>query len=101
MNPGGPLRTRRRHAAAPNQHTQPHHARQSLIGNQNAAPRSTRRHPQRRSTHAMACPAHRITTAQVRAGATPQPALIWTATGTDNLDTLSSNGVPVWYDEDG
>jgi hypothetical protein len=53
--------------------------------------------------HAMACPSHRITTAQVLAGAPLQPALIWTATGsgTDNLDTLSSNGVPVWYDEDG
>src|SRR6266536_2154096 len=50
----------------------------------------------------MACPSHRITTAQVRAGAPLQPALIWTATGSGtDLDTLSSNGVPVWYDEDG
>ncbi len=50
----------------------------------------------------MACPSHRITTAQVRAGAPLQPALIWTATGNGtDLDTLSSNGIPVWYDEDG
>jgi len=49
--------------------------------------------------HAMACPDHRLTTPQVRAGGPLRPALDWTATG-DGQD-LSSNGVPVWYDEDG
>ena len=49
--------------------------------------------------HAIACPAHRITTAQVRAGFPLRPALIWTAT-TERV-ALSSNGVPAWYDEDG
>jgi hypothetical protein len=49
--------------------------------------------------HAMACPAQRITTAQVHAGARLRPALIWTTT--DDEDALSSNGVPSWYDEDG
>jgi hypothetical protein len=50
MNPGGPLHIRRRHAAAANERTQPRHARQLLIGIQNAATPRTRRHPQRRST---------------------------------------------------
>jgi hypothetical protein len=51
------------------------------------------------ATHATACPSQRITATQVRAGARLRPALIWTTT--DNDDTLSSNGVPVWYDEHG
>jgi hypothetical protein len=49
--------------------------------------------------HATACPSRRLTGAQVRAGAPLRPALIWTAT--DRGDTLSSNGLPGWYDEDG
>jgi hypothetical protein len=48
----------------------------------------------------MACPSHRLTTAQVRAGFPLHPALIWTAAN-DEEDTLSSNGIPAWYDEDG
>jgi hypothetical protein len=51
------------------------------------------------ATHALTCPSQRITTAQIRAGARLRPALIWTTTDAD--DTLSSNGLPVWYDEDG
>jgi hypothetical protein len=47
--------------------------------------------------HAMACPTVRITHAQVAAGVAARPALIWTHTPDE--DTLSSNGVPVWYDE--
>ncbi|WP_158554098.1 tyrosine-type recombinase/integrase [Micromonospora deserti] len=50
MNPGKPLHTRRRHAAAADQHTQPRHAGQPLIGIQNAGLPPTRRHPQRRRT---------------------------------------------------
>jgi hypothetical protein len=48
----------------------------------------------------MACPSHRLTTAQVRAGFPLRPALIWTA-ATNEEDALSSNGIPAWYDEDG
>ncbi len=51
------------------------------------------------ATHAIACPSQRITAAQVRASARLRPALIWTTT--DEADTLSSNGVPVWHDQDG
>jgi hypothetical protein len=47
----------------------------------------------------VACPAHRLTRAQVLAGAPVGPALIWTATG--HGDTLTSNGVPGWYSEHG
>jgi hypothetical protein len=49
--------------------------------------------------HAMAVPAHRLTGAQVCAGDTVQPALVWTSDPTG--DWLASNGVPVWYDHDG
>jgi hypothetical protein len=49
--------------------------------------------------HAVACPTHRITRAQVHAGMPLLPALIWD--GSANTDTLSSNGVPVWHDEHG
>jgi hypothetical protein len=49
--------------------------------------------------HAMAVPAHRLTGAQVCAGDTIQPALVWTSDPTG--DWLASNGVPVWYDHDG
>ncbi|MFG2043959.1 hypothetical protein [Dactylosporangium sp. NPDC048998] len=49
--------------------------------------------------HAMACSAHKITDAQVRAGAPLRPALIWTGTAT--LDILQSNGEPAWYGKGG
>jgi len=49
--------------------------------------------------HALACPARRLTGAQVLAGAPSRPALVWTAT--EQGDLVSSNGVPGWYDEDG
>jgi hypothetical protein len=51
----------------------------------------------------MACPSHRLTTAQVRAGSPLRPALIWTAATDDDEveDALSSNGIPAWYDDDG
>jgi hypothetical protein len=47
----------------------------------------------------MAVPVHRLTGAQVCAGDTLQPALIWTSDPTG--DWLASNGVPGWYDPDG
>lgn len=49
--------------------------------------------------HAMACPAHKLTEAQVRAGSPLRPALTWTGTAT--LDILQSNGVPAWFGERG
>jgi hypothetical protein len=49
--------------------------------------------------HTMACPAHRLTGAQTRAGAALRPALVWA--GTPERDVLVSNGVPVWYGEHG
>jgi hypothetical protein len=49
--------------------------------------------------HAIACFTHRITGAQTVSGAPNGPALIWTGTAT--LDILTSNGVPVWYGENG
>src|SRR5439155_25537141 len=62
---------------------------------------SPRRHPP--AEHAIACPDHRLTTAQVRAGAPLGPALVWTATTDSQVggDTISSNGVPAWYDQNG
>ena len=47
----------------------------------------------------MACPDHRPTTSQVRAGVPLRPALVWTSTAEEQ--TLSSNGIPAWFDEDG
>ncbi len=47
----------------------------------------------------MACPRHRLTGAQAAAHAPDGPALIWD--GTTDADTLSSNGLPGWYDEHG
>ena len=49
--------------------------------------------------HAVACDRHRITAAQVLAGTTLQPALIWTGTATH--DILTSNGLPAWCTEHG
>jgi hypothetical protein len=49
--------------------------------------------------HAMACPSHHLTREQVAAGARLRPALTWTPT--DDGVALSSNGVPLWYDDDG
>jgi hypothetical protein len=45
--------------------------------------------------HALACSQHRITTAQTIAGQRLRPALIWTRPW--GQETLSSNGVPIWY----
>ncbi len=49
--------------------------------------------------HTMSLPQHGLSTAQVRAGAANQPALIWTAE--PDRDALSSNGIPGWFDEQG
>ena len=49
--------------------------------------------------HAVACPRHRLTTAEVRAGAPRRPALVWHSTPTG--DELVSNGAPAWFDRDG
>lgn len=49
--------------------------------------------------HALACPAHRLTNAQLLAGQPLRPALVWERD--DGEDTMSSNGVPVWCDSDG
>ncbi len=49
--------------------------------------------------HAVSCPSHYLTREQVAAGAPLRPALILAST--DDGIALSSNGVPVWYDEDG
>ena len=46
----------------------------------------------------MACPSHRLTQEQTAAGARQDPALILAPT--DGV-ALSSNGVPLWYDQDG
>jgi hypothetical protein len=51
------------------------------------------------AAHATTCPSQRLTQSQVRAGARLRPGLVWTTT--DEYDTLTSNGVPVWYDQDG
>ncbi|GAB3861850.1 hypothetical protein [Dactylosporangium cerinum] len=45
--------------------------------------------------HAMACPTHQLTDAQVRAGQPLRPALYWT--GSPKLDILQSNGIPAWH----
>jgi hypothetical protein len=45
--------------------------------------------------HALSCPQHRITGAQITAGELLRPALAWTRPG--GQETLTSNGVPVWY----
>jgi hypothetical protein len=47
----------------------------------------------------MSVSGYRLSTVQVRAAATNQPALIWTAE--PDRDALSSNGVPGWFDEQG
>jgi len=49
--------------------------------------------------HAVACRHHRLTPAQVRAGARSGPALVWQATVIG--DVLASTGVPAWFDDDG
>nr|MDT0658762.1 hypothetical protein [Micromonospora sp. DSM 115978] len=49
--------------------------------------------------HALAAPERRITRAQALAGSATQPALIWESEP-DN-DWLGSNGVPIWYAQDG
>src|SRR5262249_11857556 len=49
--------------------------------------------------HGMACPTHRLTTAQTRALAPTRPALIWT--GSPMMDVLVSNGMPAWYGDGG
>jgi hypothetical protein len=49
--------------------------------------------------HAMACFDHRITRAQILAGAASGPALVWT--NTPMRDVLTSNGLPGWYGEGG
>ncbi|MFY1673959.1 hypothetical protein ACN27G_29070 [Plantactinospora sp. WMMB334] len=46
--------------------------------------------------HALACPQHRITSAQAGAGDLLRPALLCTRIW--GQETLRSNGVPVWYD---
>lgn len=46
--------------------------------------------------HALACPQHRITAAQAIAGQPLRPALDWIRSA--GQETLTSNGVPVWYD---
>jgi hypothetical protein len=45
--------------------------------------------------HALLCPQHRITAAQLAAGELLRPALVWTRPW--GQETLTSNGVPVWY----
>lgn len=49
--------------------------------------------------HAMACPHHRMTPAQLAAGHRQWAGLSWQHTA-EGHDILSSNGVPVWYDDD-
>jgi hypothetical protein len=49
--------------------------------------------------HALACFDHRITRAQVLAGATNGPALVLTSSPIE--DWLTSNGEPAWYGQDG
>ena len=49
--------------------------------------------------HALTAPEHRITGQQVLAKAATRPALIWNCEPSG--DWISSNGVPIWYDEDG
>ncbi|MGA8117736.1 MAG: hypothetical protein WCA46_29215 [Actinocatenispora sp.] len=49
--------------------------------------------------HALACPAHRITRAQVLAHAPLRPALV--VAGTPPVQVLVSNGLPAWYSDRG
>ncbi|MBM0255849.1 hypothetical protein [Micromonospora sp. 4G55] len=49
--------------------------------------------------HALACPTHRLTRAQLAAGERTGPALTLTHTGTRGV--LRSNGVPVWHTAQG
>ncbi len=49
--------------------------------------------------HALTAREHRITGQQVLAKAATRPALIWDSEPSG--DWVSSNGVPIWYDEDG
>lgn len=51
------------------------------------------------AAHAMACPRHAVTAAQLQAAAPRRPALIWH--GDDTHDTLASNGLPGWHDQAG
>ncbi|MGQ5265227.1 hypothetical protein ACTWLT_31190 [Micromonospora sp. ZYX-F-536] len=49
--------------------------------------------------HALACPTHRLTRAQVAAGARNGPALTLSRTGTSGV--LLSNGIPAWHTAQG
>ncbi|TWJ25111.1 hypothetical protein [Micromonospora endolithica] len=49
--------------------------------------------------HALACPTHRLTRAQLAAGEHNTPALILRRTGSEGQ--LRSNGVPLWYSPQG
>lgn len=49
--------------------------------------------------HALACPSHRLTRAQVAASESNGPALTLTRTGTRGV--LRSNGIPAWHTRDG
>ncbi|MEO3780483.1 hypothetical protein ABGB16_27450 [Micromonospora sp. B11E3] len=49
--------------------------------------------------HALACPTHRLTRAQIAAGEVNGPALTLTRTGTRGV--LRSNGVPAWHTPQG
>jgi hypothetical protein len=48
------------------------------------------------AAHALACPRHAVTPAQIHAAAPLRPALIWH--GDDIHDTMTSNGLPGWHD---